>query len=251
MKKLFFFISVCLLLTSCSSAIKESSSASEPNSEFSSVSVSESTSSSSLSESADGPSGNKNDWNLILINKTHPISENYSIPLIAYDNNNKINKRIKSSLDEMNQDAKSQGINLFLRSAFRTYATQKSYYDSQYNAYIKAGLSSEEAAKKTAELTAPPGCSEHQTGLALDIISVEWQNAGGILSAAFEGTDAFRWLNNNAYRYGFVLRYMKDKTTITGYSYEPWHYRYVGTQAAQYMKDHNLCLEEYLKLLDE
>ena len=82
-----------------------------------------------------------------------------------------------------------------------------------------------------------PGASEHHTGLALDIISVEWQNTVEDLNAKFETTDAFKWLDKNVAEYGFTLRYPKDKENITGIKYEPWHYRYVGKEVAVYLKE--------------
>ena len=105
-------------------------------------------------------------------------------------------------------------------------------------------LTYEDALKVVLSYSAYPGTSEHQTGLCLDFITAQMT----ALDTSFEETSAFEWLSKNAYRYGFILRYPKDKTEITGYSYEPWHYRYVGVDAAAAIWKNNLTLEEYLEM---
>ena len=138
-----------------------------------------------------------------------------------------------------------EGINLYLRSGYRAIKLQQTYYDASVKSYKSQGLSDKEASAKALEYLQYPGASEHHTGLALDIISVEWQNTVEDLNAKFETTDAFKWLDKNVAEYGFTLRYPKDKENITGIKYEPWHYRYVGKEVAVYLKEKGLTLEEY------
>ena len=108
-------------------------------------------------------------------------------------------------------------------------------------------MSREDAKKVVLSYSAYPGTSEHQTGLCVDFITEEM---GGDLTVAFEGTQAFAWLSENAHKFGFILRYPKEKESVTGYTYEPWHYRFVGREAATDIHLASLTLEEYLNLID-
>lgn len=145
----------------------------------------------------------------------------------------------------METDAEKEGINLYFRSGYRSIKLQKKFYDTAVKNYKVQGLSDKDASTKALEYIQYPGASEHHTGLALDIISVEWQNTVGELVDRFDTTDAFRWLDKHAAEYGFILRYPKGKEDITGIKYEPWHYRYVGKKIATYLKKTGLTLEEY------
>ena len=127
----------------------------------------------------------------------------------------------------MQADAKALGLNIPLVSGYRSYETQ----ENLYNKYVK-----KDGEKKANTYSAKPGESEHQTGLAFDIGSVD---------RSFANTIEAKWLAENAYLYGFIIRYPKDKEEITGYNYEPWHLRYVGQELAKYLKKNNLTLEEY------
>ena len=120
------------------------------------------------------------------------------------------------------------------------------YIYTNYELPGKTGLSPEDALAVVLSYSASPGSSEHQTGLCVDFVSEEY---GDRLDVGFENTAAFEWLEQNAYKFGFILRYPKDKTSITGYSYEPWHYRFVGREAATDIYFTGLCLEEYLNEL--
>lgn len=206
---------------------------------------SSSTQSSKLEES--NKSIDKKSWQLKLVNKDNPISTNIEIQKTKFDSEY-IDSRIASNYEKMYVDAKKAGITLFLRSGYRTVSVQKSNYDTSIKNYIKSGKSNEEATKLTDEYYAKPGESEHHTGLALDIITPEYHKDVYSLTAEFAKTDAYKWLQSNSYKYGFILRYPENKTNITGFSFEPWHYRYVGEDSAKYIFENNLCLEEYLKL---
>ncbi|MEG0571247.1 MAG: M15 family metallopeptidase [Oscillospiraceae bacterium] len=208
--------------------------------------VESSTDSDSSSSSAnDTPVIDKTAWNLILLNRTHSLEKELPIKKIKFDGEF-IDERTGESYQKMYDAAKKDGINLFLRSGYRTIALQKTYFDSNYNAYIKSGNTKENAIKLTEQYYAHPGQSEHHTGLAMDIISVEYQNQIRTLDERFAKTPAYTWLIENCTEFGFILRYPKDKVDITKINYEPWHFRYVGAEHAKYIKEHNLTLEEYL-----
>ena len=115
---------------------------------------------------------------------------------------------------------------------------------------MKQGMTRAEAEKKTEEYTARPKTSEHHTGLAIDITTDEWESAGKGLSISFENTDACKWLKANAHKYGFILRYPKEKESITKIKYEPWHFRYVGVEHATKIYNQGICLEEYIDSLE-
>ncbi len=133
----------------------------------------------------------------------------------------------------------------YVTSAYRSYAYQKNLYDGyvQKEMAEDPSISPEEAERRASVYSAKPGQSEHQTGLCLDFITADM---GGNLNEEFENKEAFEWLRKNAYKYGFILRYPKDKVEVTGYQYEPWHYRFVGRQAASEIYFSGMCLEEYL-----
>ncbi len=177
---------------------------------------------------------NVKDGNLMLVNKYFYLTEDYEpndlITLTAKYNtgrNSQMRKEAANAFMEMSDAATVDNIVIKNASAYRTYK----YQVTLYNNYV-------ERDGKTAADTysARPGFSEHQTGLATDINQID---------NSFENTDAFKWLQKNAYKYGFILRFPKDKEDITGYQYEPWHYRYVGTKVAKQIHDENLTLEEY------
>ena len=155
-------------------------------------------------------------------------------------NGQEVDSRIYPALQEMLDAARAQGLHLFVADGCRTQETQQRILDEKIEAYKKEGYSDSEAEKKAKEWVAVPGTSEHQLGLAVDI------NA----DTAYSTSDAvYQWLAQNAHLYGFINRYPADKTEITGTIYEPWHYRYVGKEAAQEIYSQGLCLEEYIERL--
>ncbi len=134
--------------------------------------------------------------------------------------------------------------NTSVTSAYRSYERQEELFERYVQDHKSGGMSEEEAIQAALAYSARPGTSEHQTGLCVDLITSNMND----LDESFEQTDAFRWLSVNAHKYGFILRYPKDKTDVTGYKYEPWHYRFVGRTAAAEIYNSSLCLEEYLEL---
>ena len=150
-----------------------------------------------------------------------------------------LDERVAPYYNEMYKAAYEDGIHLVPISGYRSVERQTRNFERKINYYIDQGYSKVEATQEAATIILPPGTSEHNAGLAMDICSLE-QN--------FEDTKEFEWLCENAADYGFILRYPEDKQDITKIIYEPWHWRYVGVEAAKEMKASGECLEEYLGL---
>ena len=149
-----------------------------------------------------------------------------------------MDSRIYPELQQMFDDARADGLALFVREGYRTREEQQQMMDDQIEEYESQGYSRKAVKKLAKEYVALPDTSEHQLGLSVDI------NADTTICSAEK---VYQWLDDNAYKYGFIKHYPPDKTEITGISNEPWHYRYVGKEAAKIMKEENLCLEEYLE----
>lgn len=186
------------------------------------------------------------DWRLIIANKEHPLPRSYKVDVSYVVGNYRLDSRIVTAYKEMISAAKNDGISLVLISGFRTYEGQEKLFNNKVNYYLNQGYNREKAKELAAQYVAPPGTSEHLTGLAVDVISPDWYSYNSDLNSNFENTKQFKWLYENCADYGFVLRYPKDKVSITGYSYEPWHYRYVGKEAAKEIMSKKICLEEYV-----
>lgn len=187
---------------------------------------------------------------LILANKENPLGETYSpIDLVTVECRTNKTMYLRSDAERalyaMMLHMKADGISdVFVTSAYRTYSYQAGLFDQYVSDHMSAGMTREEAEKAALEYSAKPGTSEHQTGLCVDFMTDSMYD----LDESFENTAAFRWLSQNAYKYGFILRYPENKSETTGYKYEPWHYRFVGRAAATEIYNSGLCLEEYLKL---
>lgn len=184
----------------------------------------------------------KDDWNLVLINKQHKIPEDYEFTLGKISGGMKCDERIIPYLLEMLQAAKDDGINLVICSPYRDINRQQVIFNRKITAYMKKGMSYMDAYRVTAQAVTVPGASEHQIGLALDIICDKYS----FLNEGFGDTDAGKWLAAHSFEYGFVLRYPKGKEYITGIEYEPWHFRYVGKDAAEKITEEGITLEEFV-----
>ncbi|MBO5420965.1 MAG: M15 family metallopeptidase [Clostridia bacterium] len=180
----------------------------------------------------------ENDWKLILVNKDNRIPDKYEVKLLKLSNEQKIDERIYPELQKMFNDARASGLELFVAQGYRTAEEQQRLLDNKRKAYENEGKSPEEAKKLAEQWVAVPGTSEHQLGIAVDI------NAD---TKKCKANDVYKWLEENAHKYGFIKRYPDDKTDITGIINEPWHYRYVGTEAATKIYEQGLCLEEYIE----
>lgn len=194
------------------------------------------------------PTTKSDEWNLILVNKQNPIPSNFEVDCEEVAQDQYADKRMAVFLKEMLSCAQAQNCPLYIVSSYRSVQRQELLYKTSYQKNLNEGLTPKEAKEKTEQYQAPPGTSEHATGLAFDIVGKDWFKTHSDLTDDFDTTAAYKWLSENAYKYGFILRYPKDKEEVTGYSYEPWHYRFVGVDAAKIIKENNLCLEEYLRI---
>ncbi len=181
------------------------------------------------------------DWAAVLVNPDHLLPDGFEAELADFEGG-QVDARILDICEAMFDDAKADGVDLKLVDAYRSYETQKKLYQKKVTSYIGKGYSREDAEIEAATITARPNTSEHQTGLALDIVTPSYTKR----SKGFAKTDAFKWLDANAQNYGFTLRYKIDKQEFTKVIYEPWHWRFVGVKAATAMKQSGECLEEYL-----
>lgn len=181
------------------------------------------------------------DWRMILVNRDYILPDGYKPKLAnAVDSGYSdvyLDERVAPYYNEMYKAAYKDGIHLVPISGYRSVERQERNFENKIDYYMDKGYSKVDATQKAATIILPPGTSEHNAGLAMDICSLE-QN--------FEDTEEFEWLCENAADYGFILRYPEDKQDVTKIIYEPWHWRYVGVEAAKAMKASGECLEEYL-----
>jgi len=187
------------------------------------------------------------DWQLLLVNPWNEIPEDYEVHLKTLSDGMKVDERAYDDLNAMLQACRNAGLSPKICSAYRTQAKQTSLYNNKIARLRKAGYGKQAAIKEAGRWVARPGTSEHQLGLALDIVSSSYQ----ALTKKQEGTAEQKWLMEHCWDYGFILRYPNDKSEITGIGYEPWHYRYVGREIAQDVRESGLCFEEYLLLREE
>ena len=216
-----------------------------PETADSDVSQSNDASSDTAADTSDQTSGStadntttSSDWRLLLVNSTHPLADDYSVDLTELRNGQSVDTRILSDLQEMFDAAKSEDIYPIVSDAYRTREDQQTLMDDVIQNYEDEGYSSVEASSKAEQVIAKPGTSEHETGLAIDIAGDDDYD---------QDTDSvLEWMNSNAYKYGFILRYPSGKESVTGAEAENDHYRYVGKEAAKVIHDQGICLEEYL-----
>ena len=187
------------------------------------------------------------DWNLILVNKNNYIPEGFTVQTENIEISHQVDARIVGNLQQMLSDARKEGLDPVICSSFRTQEKQEYLYNSKVREYRKYGYSEEDSKNLASYWVAIPGTGEHQTGLAVDIVSEDYQ----ILDEKQEETAEQKWLIENSYKYGFTLRYPTEKKEITMINYEPWHYRYVGVENATFMKENGMCLEEFIDYLKQ
>lgn len=178
-----------------------------------------------------------NEWNLILVNAKNRVPADYQVELTTLSNGEQVDSRIYPDLQAMFDAARDAGLELFVAAGYRTAEQQQQLLDEKTEEYREEGHSRLAAARLARKWVALPGASEHQLGLAVDInADSEWSDS----------EELYAWLEENSYKYGFINRYPPDKTAVTGIVNEPWHYRYVGCEAAADIHARSLCLEEYL-----
>ena len=187
------------------------------------------------------------DWQLLLVNPWNEIPEDYEVTLKALSDGHKVDERAYDDLMAMLQACRDAGLRPKICSSYRTMSKQTYLYNNKIARLRKAGYSKKAAEAEAGRWVARPGTSEHQLGLALDIVSQSYQ----ALTKKQEKTAEQKWLMEHCWEYGFILRYPNDKSEITGIGYEPWHYRYVGVEVAQDIRKSGLCMEEYLLLREE
>ena len=189
------------------------------------------------------PPPDRNSWNLILVNFETPLPENFTVPqLIQLRSNQYVDSRAYPALQQMMDDARAEGLQPLICSSYRDWDTQTQLFEAEIQNWLNRGFAQEEAEAQAAVWVARPGTSEHQTGLTVDIVDMSYQ----LLDVTQEKTPVQQWLMAHCVEYGFILRYPANKSDITGIGYEPWHYRYVGVEAAREITERGLCLEEYL-----
>ena len=180
---------------------------------------------------------------LLLVNRDHPLSREYIPETAALRYGMAASRLCLDDLQEMMDDCRAAGLHPLICSSYRSYEKQEELYQAKVLYYRDQGKLPSEAAALASSIVAPPGESEHQTGLAFDIVDEGYQ----LLDEKQETTKVSLWLRENSVRYGFVVRYPPDKTEVTGIIYEPWHYRYVGREHASAMAFAGWTLEEYLE----
>ena len=181
------------------------------------------------------------DWRLTLANYENILPEDFAVEVAEIADDRQFDVRAIDDLNKMMNDMRKDGIsNIWVQSAYRSVERQKELYDRSVKEYLDEGKTQEEAEKLTEEYINKPGASDHNLGLAVDFNNVDNN---------FEDLKGFKWLQENAENYGFILRYPKDKEDITKISYESWHWRYVGEEHAKKMNELNMCLEEYIEYL--
>ena len=196
-------------------------------------------------EQEEGAEFSAEDWKLVLINKQHPIPADYTFtlgPIKTIKGEMQCDERIIEDLLAMMQAAyEEDGIILGICSPYRDLNWQTVLFNRKVKAYMEMGMSYMDAYARSSQTVTVPGASEHQIGLAVDMVSDTYQT----LDAGFADTDAGIWLKEHCSEYGFILRYPKGKEHITSIEWEPWHFRYVGKEAATIIMEEELCLEEF------
>lgn len=186
---------------------------------------------------------------LILVNKEHKLPEDYEVTLKKLpDGTNRAAEIAYQPMCDMLKAGRKAGLAFEVCSSYRSVERQQELLDEDINALVRKGYTYQEAYDEVTMETMPPGYSEHATGLAFDIVALDYQ----MLDSRQKNTDENKWLLAHCAEYGFILRYPEDKEEVTGISYESWHFRYVGVEAAEYIMEKGITLEEYLEeLLDK
>jgi len=183
------------------------------------------------------------DWMLLLVNRENPLPGDFQVPeLTKLRNGHAFDSRAYPALQAMMDAAREAGLQPLICSSYRTGDKQEELFENKTRYYLDQGCARAEAEEKAAAWVARPGTSEHQTGLAVDIVDASYQ----MLDEAQEETAVQKWLTAHCAEYGFILRYPTEKSALTGVNCEPWHYRYVGEAAAREIAERDLCLEEYV-----
>ena len=186
---------------------------------------------------------------MILVNHTNKMPENYTFETAECGSKTAVNKTLQTvacnAFLELQKAAAAENVTVWMQSGYRSVSYQTSLYEKKTNYYKQQGYDDAKAKEMAAAIVNPPGYSEHNCGLAADLNSPEHTT----LDTGFADTAAFRWLCENAEQYGFILRYPKEAESVTGITYEPWHWRYVGAENAALLNQSGLCLEDAIAVL--
>lgn len=188
------------------------------------------------------PAVDLSQWNLVLVNAAHKLPDSFTVETGTLTNGLEVDARILEDLNAMVDAAAAENVDLIICSAYRTIEVQTDLFNEKVAEYTADGYSQADAESEAGTIVALPGTSEHNTGLAVDIVTPAYQ----MLDDGYAETDAAKWLAAHAPEYGFILRYPQGKEDVTGIIFEPWHYRYVGREYARTITDSGLCLEEWI-----
>jgi len=185
---------------------------------------------------------------ILLVNNKHPLSEDYKVELRWLSSGREqVATCMYDALVQMLSDGSEDGRAFVVSSGYRSPTYQQTLWDSTIRSWESLGLSEEEAIRETSKTLAYPGESEHATGLAVDIVSLDYQD----LDNGQQYTSESMWLKENCYKYGFILRYPKGKEDITGIQFESWHFRYVGKEVATCIMENGITLEEFIDIKEK
>ncbi|MEA4894011.1 MAG: M15 family metallopeptidase [Oscillospiraceae bacterium] len=193
---------------------------------------------------ADRPDIDLSSWEYTLVNKDNLLGADYVPEMSTVTDGQYFDSRAADALKDFIDAAKAEGLTVYITSSYRSYETQEYLFNKKVNEYLYSSGSQEAAVEKAKTIVAYPGTSEHQLGLACDIVDKYYE----YMDESIENTPLAMWMAVHCAEYGFILRYPEDKTDITGVMYEPWHFRYVGVQAAEYIMRKGLALEEFIAL---
>lgn len=179
------------------------------------------------------------DWTMIVVNAYNPTPDDWDPDIIVNNTTSPqgVDQRILKSMNDMVNAAYADGVSLWVNSGYRSKESQSRLFEQEIQQNLQKGMDQSEAEEAAKKLVMPAGYSEHQTGLVIDINGVD---------PDFYQTKAYEWMSAHAAEYGFIERYPKNKESITGIDFEPWHYRYVGVENAKLISASGLCLEEYV-----
>ena len=193
---------------------------------------------------ADRPAVDINSWELCLANRENLLSADFLPELTPLEGGQNFDSRAVQALKDFVAAGREAGLSVNITSSYRSYATQETLFNNKVNQYISSEGSYDAAYIKAATIVAIPGSSEHQTGLAVDIVDKYYE----FMNESLADTELSKWMKENCAKFGFILRFPDGKQDITGIMFEPWHYRYVGPEAAAYIMEKGLCLEEFVAL---
>ena len=188
------------------------------------------------------PDYDKESWELVLVNGTHAVANDYPVDLVVSKERIKVDQRIEEALDAMLSAMRAEGLKPFAYSGYRSIEDQAAMFEKSVNEKMKGKKDYTQAFFETKHIYTLPGSSEHHTGLAVDILSEDYK----VLDEKQAETNEAKWLETHCAEYGFILRYPQNKKNITGVEYHPWHFRYVGVEVAAYIMEHGITLEEFL-----